>query len=183
MLPNKEETYTTALAAAEQTRRQRQEESFAVTWDAAALATAAHALALYIGPLAKVLVQRAAKRAATTEELYATLADMIPVDAERETFLASAPGAATPQAHGPATAPDPEPAEAARPAHARNEAGSAPDKGSWDPAVLKTVEQGLAVYMGPLSGLLVKKAARKCATKEELSGGRAGHGRRAKRIP
>lgn len=163
MLPDKKETYTTALAAAEQTRRQRQEEYLALTWDPAALATAAHALALYIGPLAKVLVQRAAKQVSTTEELYATLADMIPVEAEREKFLASAPGAATPQAHVPPTAPDSEPGEAAR-----HEAGPAPDKGSWDPAVLKTVEQGLAVYMGPLSGLLVKKAAKKCATPEEL---------------
>ncbi len=168
MLPDKEKTYTTALAAAEQTRLQRQEEPLALTWDPAALATAAHALALYIGPLAKVLVQRVAKQVSTTEELYATLADMIPVDAEREKFLASAPAAATPQAHAPPTASDPEPPEAARPAHAGNEAGSAPDKGSWDPAVLKTVERGLANYLGPLSGLLVRKAAKKCTTPEEL---------------
>ncbi len=148
MLPDKQETFTTALAVAEQTRRQRQEEVPTPAWDPAALATAEHALALYVGPLAKVLVRRAAKQASSPRELYAALADMIPSGPEREKFLSGAPATAS----------------AVRVADERQQA-----ERSWqDRAALKTVEQALAAYLGPLARVLVKKAAKKSASREEL---------------
>lgn len=48
-------------------------------------------LAQHIGPMAKVLVDRAARRARNWQELYATLAAEIPAGKERERFLAQCP--------------------------------------------------------------------------------------------
>jgi serine/threonine-protein kinase len=56
-------------------------------WDPAVLAKAAKDLAVYIGPLAKVLVNRAAKHSHNLRQLYETVAAEIPTAADRETFL------------------------------------------------------------------------------------------------
>jgi serine/threonine-protein kinase len=49
-------------------------------------------LAPFVGPLAKVLVDRAAKKARTTQEFYAALAAEIPSERERASFLSSLGG-------------------------------------------------------------------------------------------
>ena len=61
------------------------------SWDPAVLETARKNLAVYIGPMAKVLVSRAAKTARTTEELYRALAVEISAPSDREKFLRSLP--------------------------------------------------------------------------------------------
>ena len=61
------------------------------SWDPAVLETARKNLAVYIGPMAKVLVSRAAKTARSTEELYRALAAEISVPSDREKFLRSLP--------------------------------------------------------------------------------------------
>jgi serine/threonine-protein kinase len=48
-----------------------------------------HALAIAIGPMAKVLVSRAAKTAASWDDLYRTLAAEVPPGPERDKFLAA----------------------------------------------------------------------------------------------
>jgi eukaryotic-like serine/threonine-protein kinase len=53
------------------------------------LEEASRKLAPILGPVAKVLVNRAARKARTLEELYAMLAAEIPSDGERASFLAS----------------------------------------------------------------------------------------------
>ena len=58
-------------------------------WDPALLEKARKNLAVFVGPMAKVLVSRAAKNARTTEELYRTLAQEISAPADREKFLRS----------------------------------------------------------------------------------------------
>jgi eukaryotic-like serine/threonine-protein kinase len=59
------------------------------SWDPAILENARKHLAEYVGPMAKVLVSRAAKTARTSEELYRTLAAEISAPADREKFLRS----------------------------------------------------------------------------------------------
>jgi serine/threonine protein kinase len=59
------------------------------TWDPAMLAKASQALAAHIGPIAKVVVNRAAKKARTEEELYAALAAEIPEEGDRKRFAAA----------------------------------------------------------------------------------------------
>lgn len=61
------------------------------SWDPAVLEAARKNLAVYIGPMAKVLVSRAAKTARNTEELYRALAAEISVPSDREKFLRSLP--------------------------------------------------------------------------------------------
>ena len=44
-------------------------------------------LALYIGPMAKLLIKRALKNSHSLDELYENLAQDIPTEQERERFL------------------------------------------------------------------------------------------------
>ena len=60
-------------------------------WDPAVLETARKNLAVFVGPMAKILVNRAAKNARSVAELYKTLASEITTPADREKFLRSRP--------------------------------------------------------------------------------------------
>jgi eukaryotic-like serine/threonine-protein kinase len=53
-------------------------------------ARAEHLLAVHIGPMAKILVKKAAKSARGTEDFVAVLADAIDDDEDRADFLAAA---------------------------------------------------------------------------------------------
>jgi serine/threonine-protein kinase len=61
------------------------------SWDPAILETARKNLAVFVGPMAKVLVNRAAKNARNISELYQALASEIGAPADREKFLRSRP--------------------------------------------------------------------------------------------
>jgi serine/threonine-protein kinase len=63
----------------------------AKTWDAGVLESARKRLAAYIGPMAKVFVARAAKKARSAEDLYQILATEISSEQDREKFLRSRP--------------------------------------------------------------------------------------------
>jgi serine/threonine-protein kinase len=62
-----------------------------VTFDPLGLERVRKDLAQHIGPLAQVLVERAAKRARNWQELYAQLAPEVPQGKERTRFLAGCP--------------------------------------------------------------------------------------------
>jgi serine/threonine-protein kinase len=135
----------------------------AVTWDPALLKTAENDLAIYIGPLAKVLVGRAALQATSAQDLYTVLGNMIPVDDARTKFLAKAPAPASavegmqdPISMGPDSGPTTD--------------GLSTTGAPWDPTILQTAEQDLAIHLGPLSRVIVKKAAKKTSNLEELYG-------------
>jgi serine/threonine-protein kinase len=57
------------------------------TIDAQTLARVSQALAAHIGPIAEVVVRRAAKRASSLEEFYANVANEIESEADRARFL------------------------------------------------------------------------------------------------
>jgi eukaryotic-like serine/threonine-protein kinase len=61
------------------------------SFDPALLETVRKSLATYIGPMAKVIVTRAAKTARSRHDLYERLADEIPSPKDRQTFLRSLP--------------------------------------------------------------------------------------------
>jgi len=61
------------------------------SFDPALLETARKNLATYIGPMAKVIVNRAAKNARSRQDLYEKLAAEIPSPGDRQTFLRSLP--------------------------------------------------------------------------------------------
>lgn len=60
-------------------------------FDQTALETARQDLAIYLGPIAKVLVKQAAAKTQTLPELYRQLAESIPTAADRAAFLKRAP--------------------------------------------------------------------------------------------
>lgn len=61
------------------------------SWNPAVLENARKNLAVFVGPMAKVLVNRAAKNARTLAELYEALASEIAKPSDREKFLRSQP--------------------------------------------------------------------------------------------
>src|SRR4030095_9207016 len=61
------------------------------SWDEAVLETARKNLAVYIGPMARVIVGRAANRSQTVSDLYQILATEIVSLHDREKFLRSMP--------------------------------------------------------------------------------------------
>jgi serine/threonine-protein kinase len=61
------------------------------SWDPAVLENARKNLAVFVGPMAKVLVNRAAKNAQSVTELYQVLASEITTPSDREKFLRSRP--------------------------------------------------------------------------------------------
>lgn len=64
-----------------------------IAWDPAVLDRARSALAVHLGPLARVLVRRASTRAHDVTELYDLLALEIPSAVERERFRRTGPAA------------------------------------------------------------------------------------------
>ncbi len=61
------------------------------SFEQAVLEAARRDLAVYLGPIAKVLVKQVAVQARTPQELYRQLAAHIPTAAERAAFLKRAP--------------------------------------------------------------------------------------------
>ena len=61
------------------------------SWDPALIEGIRKELATYIGPMAKVIVSRAAKKAQSVDELYNLIATEIPSDGDRRNFLATRP--------------------------------------------------------------------------------------------
>jgi len=62
-------------------------------WDPVMIANAKRNLAAYTGPIASVIVDRAAKKARTPQELYQILAGEISSSADRAAFLKLTPWA------------------------------------------------------------------------------------------
>ena len=117
--------------------------------DAGAIGAMEKQLAAYIGPIAGVMLRSALRQSTTREALLAELASAINPAADRARFLSEAssslgsPGLGTSLGSRPAPRPVPSPA-AASPA---------------DPAALDTVRQALLPHLGPIAGVLVKRAA------------------------
>ena len=61
------------------------------SWDPALLETAKRNLAVYIGPMARVIVGRAAEKAHSVQDLYQLLAAEIPSSQDRDKFLRKMP--------------------------------------------------------------------------------------------
>jgi class 3 adenylate cyclase len=126
------------------------------------------ALARSIGPLARVIVRKTAGSAGDLPELCRRLAEAVP-EGERAKFqerlgdLAGLPRA--PRATAPAAGPaaQPQPATAAAPP-GRRAAGGRP----LSPDVLAEAAERLAVYVGPMARVLVKRAAAKAQSSREL---------------
>ena len=122
----------------------------AYQWQPKELERITRELAEHIGPLAKVLVKRAAKRACSPGDLYKLLAEHLPDDSLRELFLKHSGSSGAPIAAEPATAP------------AVANAGL-PTGVPLPDDVREKLRHQLAESQGPLAKVLIKRAAAKAS--------------------
>ena len=159
VVPGEQDTKTRALLTRPVEKESSLEIAMATGWDPAVLASVSAELASYIGPLAKVLVKKAVKKADNMQELHRLLADSIPMEEGKRAFLerisspvpahqASTPTSSAAGAEGVAPSP-----------LAPRLLGSAP---------LAKIEICLAEYLGPVARLLVKQTAKQADDVQDL---------------
>ena len=113
-------------------------------WDLEVLKQIEAQFARLVGPVAKVLVRRAARQSVDTDELYARLAATLGAE-EQKAFMATR--SALPRARSNATTPDTAP---------------------LTPHTIDAAQHRLAVYVGPIAKILVKKAAAQASTMRQF---------------
>jgi serine/threonine-protein kinase len=127
-------------------------------WDAALLAQIEQQLVVYVGPVARMLVRKATLQVSSPRELVQHLAAAIPGEQDRLMFqrrIRGVLGGTIGSTVGTAGSG----------AVASQMSGSL---GSFDQAALERARQDLAVYLGPIAKVLVKQAAAKARTSQEL---------------
>jgi serine/threonine-protein kinase len=131
-------------------------------WDPAVLHKAEEALAEFIGPVARVLVKKAAARARDAAELGRLLVESVPVEAQRDRVLAviGAAGMGGVTVAAGAAAGSGAAAVAAEPMAA----AAVPLSG----AELMQAEERLAAFLGPLAKVLVKRTAQKTSDRSRF---------------
>lgn len=119
--------------------------------DPAVIKTAKQQLATIVGPIAAILVDKAAAKAGSEQELYGLLLQHIVSDGDRELFRALAPAQHAPSAPAPSTTPNPDLAPA-----------------QISAAELDSIAGALAAYLGPIAPLVTKRESRSSASAGEL---------------
>jgi len=149
------------------------ERSMATQWDAEVLGQVEQSLAKHVGPMAAVMVRRAARECADLGALYARLAEQVTHPAARSSFLAHASqatrltGAGGPSASATSMA-GPLQAASGTSAASRSTASGAAGVALTD-AVRDKAEKLLAVHVGPIARILVKKAAAATADRAQFT--------------
>jgi len=132
-------------------------------WAPADLEAVEKALVVHLGPMARLVVRKAAQQAASRAELVRSVASHIPSGAERDLFLIKVQGFGTGEAASPTgieRAPDTPPA--AKPATDRHR------RASLSPEELQSASDSLITYVGPVATVLVNKTAQQATSVEEF---------------
>jgi serine/threonine protein kinase len=128
-------------------------------WNKDLLSEAEHSLALHVGPMASVLVRRAARESHDLPGLYSKLAEQVTSPEARSQFLERAAAFSRIQPVTPPTAINARTqGSSGTSLRAPTQAVSAPSALVSD-AMLDAAEKLLARHVGPIARLLVKKAA------------------------
>lgn len=126
-------------------------------------------LEMYIGPLAHILVRKMSGSANSIEQLSEQLSRFIPSVTKQREFLSSTRHAITTgSAQRPASAPPTLPATSAMATASPALTTTTGDALLLDPELLARIEQALANQLGPLARVLVRNAARKATSLEDL---------------
>ncbi|MGD8348982.1 MAG: adenylate/guanylate cyclase domain-containing protein [Gammaproteobacteria bacterium] len=123
-------------------------------WDPAVLRAAQEGLTQYIGPLAKILVRKIARTTNDIEQLYEQLGDTLEDPRQRVAFVETLRARLA----------------MIDSADLKTITSESRPEGSveWDSRELKRIEKHLAEHLGPLAGVLVKKAAANTTDIREL---------------
>jgi TIR domain len=108
--------------------------------------TAKRQLATILGPIAAIIVDKAAARASSATDLYALLLQHIDSEADRQRFLAIVPQTA---------APSPPP-----------RANTA--SGAISSTEIESIAGALTAYLGPIAPIVAKRESRACGSADEL---------------
>jgi serine/threonine protein kinase len=137
-------------------------------WDPAVLAQAEHSLALHLGPLASVLVRRAARECQDLGSLYSRLAEQVTNPAARSAFMDQAARAGRAVRSGVTAAAT----ATTSPGAAAHASGGAPteltDGHALGDAALEQAQRALAAHLGPIARVVVRKAAEKTRQRDAL---------------
>ncbi len=148
----------------------------APTWDDDTLRTAENELARALGPMAKVIVRRAAAQTADRAELCSILSDNISDPETRRKFVAAfertasgsrsgagGTGGSSASAHGHSRA-----AVSASVPGAVHTGGTTTHGAALEPAFVDRITARLAVYLGPIAPIVTRKAAREAKSRSEF---------------
>ena len=137
-------------------------------WDDATLDTAEQELARVVGPMARILVRKAAAQTSDRTELCALLADNIPDPDTRERFRRSLSEGTT-SSRGGRTAALTSHANAAANATGHHPATASSASRALDQAYIDKVTARLAAHLGPIARIVAKKAAARAYTREDFA--------------
>jgi serine/threonine protein kinase len=155
------------------------------TWDDVTLSTVERNFAHYVGPVARVLVRKAATRTQDVSELYSLLASNISDSDERARFVASMPGASTGAViHTLHTGERIVGSQGLAPGN-RGTMPQTERSGSIGTRTLPPIPleaqfvqettQRLLVYLGPIGRVVAKRAAERAKSQQEFVELVAGH--------
>jgi serine/threonine-protein kinase len=131
-------------------------------WDKAQLSQAELTLAKHVGPLASVLVRRAARECHDLNELYSKLAEQVTDPRARDAFLGQASlvtGGHHHRTGGTAGSPSSHGSSRGATAGSAGSAGGTMIGGPLNEAVMDKAQVLLAQHVGPIAKVLVKRAA------------------------
>ena len=146
----------------------------APAWDDETLRTAEHELARALGPMARVIVRRAAQQASDRAELCSMLSDTISDPDSRKRFVAafnrtgSGVRASSVSGSRPGTAGSGQSRTAAVSTPGMSGTGGTASRTSLEPGYINQVTARLAVYLGPIAQIVTRDAARDATSRADF---------------
>jgi serine/threonine-protein kinase len=150
-------------------------------WDDTILQTVERQLARILGPMARVVVRKAAAKTGDTMELYALAAESIADVDERRRFMSKLTGAPSPSTTASGMSST-QPISVRKgkagqtsPPQSRSLSGMTRPLAPLDQEFVDQTTSRLAIYLGPVARIVAKKAAQKAGTQQEFVQLVAGH--------
>ncbi|HEX8009824.1 MAG TPA: serine/threonine-protein kinase [Casimicrobiaceae bacterium] len=134
-------------------------------WDDTTLHTIERELADLVGPMARVMVKKAAAKSRDTSELYALISDSITDPEVRQRFIDGLQRAA---AERSSTRPAATSVRGTLPPQLRSFSGNQEALAPLDPAFVEETTSRLTVYLGPIAKVVTRKAAQKAANRQQF---------------
>jgi serine/threonine-protein kinase len=136
-----------------------------VAWDDTTLHTIERELADLVGPMARVMVKKAAARSRDTAELYALISDSITDPEVRQRFLDGLHRTAAERSGASKTATA---VRGTMPPHLRSVSGDTQAMAPIDPSFVEQTTSRLAVYLGPIAKVVARKAAKEATSRQQF---------------
>ncbi len=136
-----------------------------VAWDDTTLHTIERELADLVGPMARVMVKKAAARSRDTAELYALISDSITDPEVRQRFLDGLHRTAAERSGASKTATA---LRGTMPPHLRSVSGDTQAMAPIDPSFVEQTTSRLAVYLGPIAKVVARKAAKEATSRQQF---------------